>query len=81
MDLRCGHFSVKMYAKKKELGPIGGVVCRARPPLDPPMRMVLFLFQKEILIPDFAIPGIKVLEAVIITAVFNCTTSVYLQWK
>ena len=24
MDLRCGHFSVKMYAKMKELGPIGG---------------------------------------------------------
>ena len=23
MDLRCGHFSVKMYAKTKELGPIG----------------------------------------------------------
>ena len=37
VDLQHGHFSVKMYAKTKELGPIGGV-CRARPPpLDPPM--------------------------------------------
>ena len=35
VDLRCGHFLVKMYAKTKELGPIGGDVCRARP-LDPP---------------------------------------------
>ena len=24
VDLRHGHFSVKMYAKMKELGPIGG---------------------------------------------------------
>ena len=31
MDLRRGHFSVKMYAKMKELGSIGGVR-RARPP-------------------------------------------------
>ena len=23
--LQCGHFSVKMYAKTKELGPVGGV--------------------------------------------------------
>ena len=30
MDLRCGHFSTKMYVKTKELGPIGGV-CPARP--------------------------------------------------
>ena len=36
VDLRRGHFLVKMYAKMKELGPIGGV-CRTRPPLDPPM--------------------------------------------
>ena len=35
VDLRRGHFSVKMYAKMKELGPMGGVR-RARP-LDPPM--------------------------------------------
>ena len=31
VDLRCGHFSVKMYAKTKELGPIGGMH-RACPP-------------------------------------------------
>ena len=24
MDLQCGHFSSKMYAKTKELGPVGG---------------------------------------------------------
>ena len=24
VDLRCGHFSAKMYAKMKEMGPIGG---------------------------------------------------------
>ena len=33
--LQRGHFSVKMYAKTKELGPVGGRV-PARP-LDPPM--------------------------------------------
>ena len=38
VDLRRGHFSVKMYAKTKELGPIGGGACPAHaPPLDPPM--------------------------------------------
>ena len=35
MDLRRGHFLVKMYAKMKELGPMGGVH-PAHPP-DPPM--------------------------------------------
>ena len=35
MDLRCRHFSVKMYAKTKELGPIGGRAPGT--PLDPPM--------------------------------------------
>ena len=30
--LRRGHFPVKMYAKTKELGPIGGGVRPARPP-------------------------------------------------
>ena len=38
MDLRHGHFLVKMYVKTKELGPIGGV-CTGHAPLDPPMRM------------------------------------------
>ena len=32
MDLRHRHFSVKMYAKMKELGPIGGGAHPARPP-------------------------------------------------
>ena len=32
MDPRHGHFSVKMYVKTKELGPVGGGVCPARPP-------------------------------------------------
>ena len=36
MDLRRGHFSVKMYAKTKELGPIGGRA-PGTPSLDPPM--------------------------------------------
>ena len=36
--LQCGHFSVKMYAKIKELGPVGGRA-PARPP-DPPMTGV-----------------------------------------
>ena len=38
--LQRGHFSVKMYAKTKELGPVGGGVRRARPPLDPPMKHI-----------------------------------------
>ena len=42
VDLRCGCFSVKMYVKMKELGPIGGGVRPARPPpLDPPMIIVM----------------------------------------
>ena len=32
VHLRCGHLSVKMYAKTKELGPIGGGMRPARPP-------------------------------------------------
>ena len=31
------HFSVKMYAKTKELGPVGGA-CAWHAPLDPPMQ-------------------------------------------
>ena len=37
MDLRHGLFLVKMYAKMKELGPIGGRAPGTPPPLDPPM--------------------------------------------
>ena len=36
-DLQRGHFSVKMYAKMKELGPVGAHVPAC--PLDPPMIM------------------------------------------
>ena len=36
MDLWCGHFSVKMYAKMKELDPIEGA-CTRYVPLDPPI--------------------------------------------
>ena len=35
--LQHGHFSVKMYAKMKELGPVGGA-CTGHAPLDPPMH-------------------------------------------
>ena len=34
--LQCGHFSVKMYAKMKELGNLGGRA-PGTPSLDPPM--------------------------------------------
>ena len=38
VDLQRGHFLVKIYAKTKELGPIGGCVPGMPPlPLDPPM--------------------------------------------
>ena len=37
IDPRCGLFSAKMYAKTKELGPVGGMHPARRPPLDPPM--------------------------------------------
>ena len=40
VDLRCGHFSVKMYVKRKELGPIGGGV---RPACPPPISTNAFL--------------------------------------
>ena len=40
MDLQHGHFLAKMYAKMKELGPVGGGMCRAHPPpIDPPMKL------------------------------------------
>ena len=40
MDLQCGHFLAKMYAKMKELGPIGGHAPST--PLDPPMHLGLY---------------------------------------
>ena len=36
VDLRRGRFSMKMYVKMKELGPVGGHA-PGTPPLDPPM--------------------------------------------
>ena len=49
--LRRGHFSVKMYGKMKELGPVGGVCRHAS--LDPPMQKVkcilLFKLYKDAL--------------------------------
>ena len=36
VDLRRGRFSLKMYAKTKEFGPIGGA-CAGHAPLDLPM--------------------------------------------
>ena len=39
VDLQRRCFSVKMYAKMKELGPIGGGVRPSRPPPDPPMHI------------------------------------------
>ena len=41
--LQHGHFSVKMYAKTKELGPVGGGV-RRHAPLDPPMTHVIEIY-------------------------------------
>ena len=41
--LQRGYFSVKMYAKTKELGPVGGGgACTDTPPLDPPMHGIVF---------------------------------------
>ena len=40
VDPQLEHFSVKIYAKMKELGPIRGGVRRARPPPDPPMTNI-----------------------------------------
>ena len=40
VDPQCGRFSVKMYAKMKELGPVGGHA-PSTAPLDPPMVMLL----------------------------------------
>ena len=47
VDLRRGHFSVKMYAKRKELFPrgVGGV--RRAGPLNPPMQWIWsFIYYK-----------------------------------
>ena len=44
VDLRCGHFSVKMYAKTKELVPMGGGACAGHAPLDLPMCMNVCMY-------------------------------------
>ena len=43
VDLRCGHFSTKMSAKTKELGPVGGA-CARHAPLDPPMNITYITY-------------------------------------
>ena len=40
-NLQCVHFSAKMYAKMKEIDPVGGARAAA-PPLDPPMLSNIF---------------------------------------
>ena len=45
LDPQCEHFLAKMYAKMKELGPVGGSVCPARP-LDPPMPRICIALAK-----------------------------------
>ena len=39
-NLRHVHFLAKMYAKTKEMDPVGGGGAPAAPPLDPPMKTV-----------------------------------------
>ena len=46
VDLRSRHFLAKMYAKMKELGPVGGA-CAGHAPQDPPMVTILFLTGKD----------------------------------
>ena len=46
MDLRHGHFLVKMYVKTKELGPVGGGIRQKILYVDPPMpyyTVILYL--------------------------------------
>ena len=49
MDLQCRGFSVKMYVKTKELGPIGGV-CQKILYVDLPMEMFCFPVYSNLLI-------------------------------
>ena len=44
VDLRRGHFSVKMYVKTKELGPIGGGVRQKILYVDLPMKKSMYMF-------------------------------------
>ena len=45
--LQRGHFSVKMYAKMKELGPVGGA-CAGMPPIDLPMTLQYHAFRLDL---------------------------------
>ena len=45
VDLRRRHFFPKMYAKTKELGPIGGA--RRTRPLDPPMHLQIVQYYEN----------------------------------
>ena len=45
-DCQCGHVSVEMCAKMKELGPIGGGAHAGSPPLDPPLLLLTFVLVK-----------------------------------
>ena len=40
-DLRHVHFLAKMYAKMKEIDPVGGGCAPVTPPLDPPMNYLM----------------------------------------
>ena len=44
-NLPCDHFSAKMYAKMKEMDPVGGACTGSAPPLDPPMKGLILLYQ------------------------------------
>ena len=50
MDPQHGHFSVKMYVKMKELGPVGGGVRPARPPPQDPSMLVFGLWIQQLVL-------------------------------
>ena len=52
-DLQCTCFSAKLFAKMKELDPVGGWGVRRRCPLDPPMECTQTLARNLILRSDF----------------------------
>ena len=53
VDPRGGYISKILHVKTKESGPIGGGARRARPPLDPPMHLILVNIGHEIYFPVF----------------------------
>ena len=58
------HFSVKMYVKMKELGPVGGGVRPARPPPpDPPMtRKINMITGTAIILPGKSISILEIIK-------------------